>query len=223
MAAPSVLVTARVPESRRASFSGILRWAERITAGVAFAAVAPALGATMAAVRLLSGRSPLIAHRRVGLNGELFWILKVRTMWGQLEELPQAPPGWRARPARHQPSGWVLPSLFSGRVAATSAGGGRKNKPGGTTAVDAARAERPLRRRWPRSALRPPRPHRTLAGVGAEPPYVCAAAPPGPVSGAQMEYRIVLVDPAAHPGASTQRPRRLVNPLPSVYPLSRSG
>jgi lipopolysaccharide/colanic/teichoic acid biosynthesis glycosyltransferase len=36
----------------------------------------------------------LIAHRRVGLNGELFWILKVRTMWSRFEELPQAPSGW---------------------------------------------------------------------------------------------------------------------------------
>src|SRR5207237_1192631 len=25
--------------------------------------------------------SPLIAHRRVGLNGQLFWIIKLRTMW----------------------------------------------------------------------------------------------------------------------------------------------
>ena len=94
MAAPSVLVTARVRESRQDSFPRTLHWAERITAGVAFVAVAPALGATMAAVRLLSGRSPLIAHRRVGLNGELFWIHKVRTMWGPFEMHPQAPPSW---------------------------------------------------------------------------------------------------------------------------------
>jgi exopolysaccharide production protein ExoY len=43
--------------------------------------MAPALGAAMLAVRALSGRSPLIAHRRLGLNGEPFWILKLRTMW----------------------------------------------------------------------------------------------------------------------------------------------
>jgi len=81
MAAPSVLVTAPARESRRDNFPRALHWAERITAGVAFAAVAPALGATMAAVRLLSGRSPLIAHFRLGLNGEPLWILKLRTMW----------------------------------------------------------------------------------------------------------------------------------------------
>lgn len=37
----------------------------------------------MLAVRMLSKRSPLIAHRRLGLNGEPFWILKLRTMWDQ--------------------------------------------------------------------------------------------------------------------------------------------
>ena len=53
-------------------------------------AVAPALGATMLAVRALSGRSPLIAHRRLGLNGEPFWILKLRTMWDKSS--PQTSP-----------------------------------------------------------------------------------------------------------------------------------
>jgi lipopolysaccharide/colanic/teichoic acid biosynthesis glycosyltransferase len=99
MAAPSVLLTRGVRESRRAAAPDgrALRWAERLAAGVAFAAVAPALGATMLAVRVLSGRSPLIAHRRLGLNGEPFWILKLRTMWdkadrytggGWIEHLP---------------------------------------------------------------------------------------------------------------------------------------
>jgi lipopolysaccharide/colanic/teichoic acid biosynthesis glycosyltransferase len=66
--------------------------AERLAAGVAFVAVAPALGATMLAVRVLSGRSPLIAHRRLGLNGEPFWILKLRTMWDKADR--QTDGGW---------------------------------------------------------------------------------------------------------------------------------
>lgn len=64
-------------------------------------AAAPVLGAAMAAVRVLSGRSPLIAHRRVGLDGETFWVVKLRTMWdgaaradGWIEKLndPPVPP-----------------------------------------------------------------------------------------------------------------------------------
>jgi exopolysaccharide production protein ExoY len=42
---------------------------------------APLLGGLMAAVRVLSGRPPLIALRRLGRNGTEFWMLKLRTMW----------------------------------------------------------------------------------------------------------------------------------------------
>jgi len=34
------------------------------------------------ALAVLSRRSPLIAHRRVGWRGETLWMLKLRTMWG---------------------------------------------------------------------------------------------------------------------------------------------
>ena len=86
MSAPSILLTRDRRESRPlVPGYGILHSAERLAAGIAFAAVAPALGATMLAIRALSGRSPLIAHRRVGRNGEPFWILKLRTMWGASE------------------------------------------------------------------------------------------------------------------------------------------
>jgi len=36
---------------------------------------------SMLVVWLLSGRSPLIAHRRVGFEGAPLWMLKLRTMW----------------------------------------------------------------------------------------------------------------------------------------------
>jgi len=83
MAAPSVLLTRDLREFKPAvTFNrGAILWVERLASGIVFAGVAPALGVTMLAVRALSGRSPLIAHRRVGLNGQLFWILKLRTMW----------------------------------------------------------------------------------------------------------------------------------------------
>jgi lipopolysaccharide/colanic/teichoic acid biosynthesis glycosyltransferase len=94
MAAPSVLVTRDLCEFKPAvAFNrGAIRWVERLASGIVFAAVAPALGVTMLAVRALSGRSPLIAHRRLGLNGEPFWIIKLRTMWDQ--PVPQNAPKW---------------------------------------------------------------------------------------------------------------------------------
>jgi exopolysaccharide production protein ExoY len=41
----------------------------------------PLLLAAAAAVMLVSGRSPLVAHERVGLGGRRFGMLKLRTMW----------------------------------------------------------------------------------------------------------------------------------------------
>jgi lipopolysaccharide/colanic/teichoic acid biosynthesis glycosyltransferase len=84
MGAPSLLLTRGVRASGHVAGQGAVgHWAERLAAGAALVAIAPALGAAMLAVRALSGRSPLIAHRRLGLNGEPFWILKLRTMWGR--------------------------------------------------------------------------------------------------------------------------------------------
>ena len=48
----------------------------------------------MLAIRALSGRSPLIAHRRLGLRGEPFWILKLRTMWTGSEAPREQSSGW---------------------------------------------------------------------------------------------------------------------------------
>ena len=44
-------------------------------------ALGPFLFATGMAVLCLSRRAPLVAHRRVGLNGQYIWTLKFRTMW----------------------------------------------------------------------------------------------------------------------------------------------
>lgn len=93
MGTSSLLLARGVRQLRSAAAAdGALHWMERLAAGVAFVAVAPALGATMLAVRTLSGRSPLIAHRRLGLNGEPFWVLKLRTMWDKSS--PQTSAGW---------------------------------------------------------------------------------------------------------------------------------
>jgi lipopolysaccharide/colanic/teichoic acid biosynthesis glycosyltransferase len=61
---------------------------ERIAAGIALTAVSPAMLALMGAVRAMSGRAPLVAHRRVGQYGDTLWVLKLRTMW-EREKAPR--------------------------------------------------------------------------------------------------------------------------------------
>src|SRR2546422_9288421 len=41
----------------------------------------PLMIAVSLAIVVLSGRSPLVAHRRVGQFGTPFWTLKLRSMW----------------------------------------------------------------------------------------------------------------------------------------------
>lgn len=55
--------------------------AERIAAGFLLLALLPLFLAIALAVIRLSGRSPFVAHRRVGRNGRELWVLKFRTMW----------------------------------------------------------------------------------------------------------------------------------------------
>jgi len=50
-------------------------------AGLLLATSIPLLCASAAALALLSRRSPLIAHRRVGRRDSTLWMLKLRTMW----------------------------------------------------------------------------------------------------------------------------------------------
>jgi lipopolysaccharide/colanic/teichoic acid biosynthesis glycosyltransferase len=56
---------------------------ERVAAGAFLTAASPVLAGIAAAVAILSRRSPLIAHRRVGYRGETLWMLKFRTMWSE--------------------------------------------------------------------------------------------------------------------------------------------
>jgi exopolysaccharide production protein ExoY len=55
---------------------------ERAAAIVLLLLALPWLAVCALAVWLLSGRVPLIAHRRVGWQGSQLWMLKLRTMWG---------------------------------------------------------------------------------------------------------------------------------------------
>src|SRR5437868_2653611 len=56
---------------------------ERSFAYVLLAVGLPILVVVCLIIVLLSRRSPLIAHRRVGKAGQEIWIYKVRTMWSR--------------------------------------------------------------------------------------------------------------------------------------------
>jgi len=60
---------------------GWLVLVERLAAFAALVFLTPALAVAAAAIFLLSGRPPLIAHARVGRYGKRIWMLKLRTMW----------------------------------------------------------------------------------------------------------------------------------------------
>jgi exopolysaccharide production protein ExoY len=45
-------------------------------------------------VSVLSGRTPLIAHKRVGWRGATLWMLKLRTMWGPESSQDRRTSGW---------------------------------------------------------------------------------------------------------------------------------
>ncbi len=59
---------------------------ERLGSAVLLAGCTPLLGVSAVAVSLLSGRTPFIAHKRVGWRGATLWMLKLRTMWGSDSE-----------------------------------------------------------------------------------------------------------------------------------------
>ena len=62
-------------------FWRVLSVLERIAAGALLLAALPLLIVAALAVVVLSRRSPLIAHRRVGQGGRPIWVYKLRTMW----------------------------------------------------------------------------------------------------------------------------------------------
>jgi len=78
-----------------ASFTGITARVEpgeatylldQLLAALLFLAFAPLIGLVAIVTWYLSGRSPFVAHRRVGQYGEIFWMLKLRTMWAKADQ-----------------------------------------------------------------------------------------------------------------------------------------
>lgn len=54
---------------------------ERICSGVALALILPLFVPAALVTVALSGRSPFIAHRRLGYHNRPIWVIKLRTMW----------------------------------------------------------------------------------------------------------------------------------------------
>jgi exopolysaccharide production protein ExoY len=63
--------------------------AERALSLLLLAGIAPLLLILALITFVLSGRSPWIAHRRVGQYGTELWVLKLRTMWSVRRKRPR--------------------------------------------------------------------------------------------------------------------------------------
>ena len=61
---------------------------EQVGGGLLLAVAAPILAPAAIVIAVVSGRSPLIAHLRVGHRGRALWLLKLRTMWDSAPALP---------------------------------------------------------------------------------------------------------------------------------------
>ncbi len=93
----SILSTFPIP--RTAAPAADFTWlavgvCERLASAAALVVFSPLLASSAVAVSLLSGRSPLIAHRRVGWNGEPLWMFKLRTMWDRKDGSRARRSGW---------------------------------------------------------------------------------------------------------------------------------
>jgi lipopolysaccharide/colanic/teichoic acid biosynthesis glycosyltransferase len=87
-----------IPAVRRTASEDSSSWqiagiCERAAAIGLFTLSLPVMLPSALAIRILSGRTPLIAHRRIGRNGSTLWMLKLRTMWGTGEDEPTGN-GW---------------------------------------------------------------------------------------------------------------------------------
>ena len=71
----------REAEQQRAWAPCSVHLPERLAAAAVLAVMTPVIGLSALSLALISRRSPLIAHRRVGWRGSTLWMLKLRTMW----------------------------------------------------------------------------------------------------------------------------------------------
>jgi exopolysaccharide production protein ExoY len=79
--ATAELQTYRPPAD--AGIWNLIRPLERVASLLLLGVFSPAMLLAATAIAVLSRRSPLVAHLRIGQFGVPFWTLKFRTMWGQ--------------------------------------------------------------------------------------------------------------------------------------------
>jgi exopolysaccharide production protein ExoY len=80
------LVTVEFPICRAAKEGAIwsfIRPLERAASVLLLVLLSPLMVLAAAAIAMLSRRSPLVGHRRIGQFGAPFWTLKFRSMWGE--------------------------------------------------------------------------------------------------------------------------------------------
>jgi exopolysaccharide production protein ExoY len=64
---------------------------EPVAAALCLICLSPFLLILALAIRVASGASPLVAHRRVGRHGKTLWVYKFRTMWPSTARSPRSP------------------------------------------------------------------------------------------------------------------------------------
>ncbi len=69
-------------DTRFVGWAGAVELGERVLALLLLCILMPFVAVAAFVIALLSRRSPLIAHARVGQRGTEIWVLKLRTMWG---------------------------------------------------------------------------------------------------------------------------------------------
>src|ERR1700733_13772666 len=64
---------------------------EPVAAALCLICLSPFLLILALSIRIVSGASPLVAHRRVGRHGKTLWVYKFRTMWPKAGFARQSP------------------------------------------------------------------------------------------------------------------------------------
>ena len=198
-------VLGSLPALRQAAAESDWTWqvvavCERLAAVFLLLLALPVLVVCALVLWLLAGRSPLIAHRRVGWQGAPLWMLKLRTMWNgdsaaerrldRAASTTDAGPGAQepGRPPRDQQLRALLPAPLHRRASAVVARGLGRNVAGGSAAGDRRRTAPLLRRARLRNPAGQARACGSVAGFRAQPPQLRGALPAGPAPGARTQH-----------------------------------